>query len=29
VAAWFIARGVTQADGEELTDLLAADAGLR
>jgi RIO kinase 1 len=29
VAAWFVARGVTHADGHELTDLLAADAGLR
>jgi RIO kinase 1 len=29
VAGWFTARGVTGADGAELTELLAADAGLR
>jgi RIO kinase 1 len=29
VATWFMARGVTYADGEELTDLLVGDAGLR
>jgi RIO kinase 1 len=29
VAAWFVARGVAHADGEELTEMLAADAGLR
>jgi RIO kinase 1 len=29
VATWFVARGVDQADGEELTEMLAADAGMR
>jgi RIO kinase 1 len=29
VATWFAARGVTEADGDELTEMLAAEAGLR
>jgi RIO kinase 1 len=29
VATWFVARGVAHADGGELAELLAADAGLR
>ena len=29
VAAWFVARGVAHADGEELTEMLAADARIR